>query len=165
MSKRRRTFAGRAGAARPIDKDLIFIELNDVNATQQRTELFAATTACTILGIRWSLFVEGDAGSVGLDHDFEWIIVKRNDGEGNENNMNRTNAASFYQPEQDVLAFYVGTSHASASATTGLSVESLQGTTKTMRKMKVGDRIIFSIRGMATETVRIRGVVQLFCKT
>ena len=165
MSKRRRTFGGRSASTRPIDKDLIFIELNDVNATQQRTELFAATTAYTILGLRWSLFVEGDAGTVGLDHDWEWIIVKRNDGEGNENNMDRTNAASFYQPEQDVLAFIVGTSHTSSTASTGVEPPVINGFTKTMRKMKVGDRIIFAVRGIATETVRVRGIVQLFCKS
>ena len=71
MSKRRRTSGGRAAAPRPIDKTLRFILLDDVNATQQQNQLFIATTACTVLGIRWSLLIEEDAGTVGVPHDYE----------------------------------------------------------------------------------------------
>ena len=69
MSKRRRTSAGFA-AARPIDKQLISISLDDISATQQTTVLLAPSSACTVLGIRWSFFIEGNAGTISLPHDY-----------------------------------------------------------------------------------------------
>ena len=166
MSKRRRTFAGRGHAPRPIDKQLTFINLNDVNATAQRTVLFSAPTACTILGIRWSLMFEGDAGSVGEHHDYRWIIVVVKDGDGNENNMSTTDASDFYTPEQNVLAFGVGTDNSSATSATGMQGPITQtGKTKSMRKFLVGDRLLFAVEGIATETIRVRGVIQTFCKS
>ena len=119
MSKRRRTSAGFA-AARPIDKQLISISLDDISATQQTTVLLAPSSACTILGIRWSFFIEGDAGTVSLPHDYRWAIIQLLDGQ-TANTLQGTDAGPFYEPEQHCLAFGVGTNRLSSSATTGMT--------------------------------------------
>ncbi len=166
MPKRRRTYAGRTGGTRPIDKQLIFVNMNDVNATQQSTVVLLASTACTVVGLRWSMFIEGNAGTVGNDHDYRWAIVVRRDGDGVPNSMGTVDGAEFYEPEQDVMAFGIGVDHGSATATTGANPQLVwQGKSSSKRKLLIGDRIFFICEGLATETVRVRGVVQLFCKT
>ena len=164
MSKRRRTSAGFA-AARPIDKQLISISLDDITATQKSTVLLAPSSACTVLEIRWSLYVEGDAGSVGSEHDYRWAIIQLLDGQ-TANTIQGTDAGPFYEPEQHCLAFGVRTNRLSSSATTGMTEPHIwNGKTKSMRKLRVGDRVIFICKGVATETSRVRGAVQLFCKS
>ena len=166
MSKRRRVAGGGRAAARPIDKQLIFVLLEDINATQQTTTLFTATSPCTVMGIRWTGHVQGDAGTVGNKHDYEWAIVKVNDGDGAANNIDRTNGGKFYVPEQNVVAFGVGSDNASSTSTTGMQVSPRwEGTTKSMRKYRVGDKLNFIIRGIAVDTVRCRFSVQFFCKS
>ena len=162
MSKRRRV-SSEFSAKRPIDKALTAISLDDITATQKSTVLLAPVSACTALGIRWSLFVQGDAGTVGVPHDFRWAIIRLADG-FTANTINGTDAGSFYDPEQDVLAFGVGTSFTSATANVGHDTPTWNGSTKSMRKLLVGDRIIFICKGEATNTVKVRGVIQLFCK-
>ena len=163
MSKRRRTSAGFA-AKRPIDKALININLNDVSATQQTTVLLAPAAACTVLGIRWSMFIEGDAGSVGSPHEFRWAIIQLPDGRTAEE-LDSTNAGSLYEPEQQVLAFGIGVSRVSSTSSVSQFVPTIVGKTKSMRKLRVGDRVVFIVKGIATETIRVRGIVQLFCKS
>ena len=164
MSKRRRVSVSGRTSKRPIDKSLVFILLNDVNATQQTAALSVGKTPCTIQGIRWSMLIEGDAGTVGNDHDYAWAIILVRDGFTANTIANTANLAALYEPEQDVVAFGVGTSHSSSSATTGTVDANWAGKTKSMRKLKVGDVMQFAIRGIATETVRVRGCIQLFCQ-
>jgi len=163
MSKRRRTNTGFSRVKRPIDKSLVSIVLDDVNATQQQVILDTASSACTVVGIRWDLLIEGDAGTVGLDHDYSAAIVMVRDG-NSANAFGLANGSSWYEPEQNVLAFHRSTSHASVTATTGITPANWEGTTKSMRKLMTGDAILFIIEGIATNTVRVRGVIQLFCK-
>ncbi len=165
MSKRRRVSAGFSRSTRQIDKALVFVKLDDISATQQSRALTVGKTPCTVLGVRWSMFIEGDAGSVGVDHDYAWAIVLVRESQTASTLDNVTNGNSFYDPEQDVIAFGVGFSHASSSATTGVQDAMITGKTKAMRKLRVGDQMQFIIRGIATETVRMRGCIQLFCKS
>ena len=164
-TKRRRVAGGGRAAPRPIDKLLAFVALNDVNATQQASTLFTATTPCTIMGIRWSGFIEGDAGTVGNKHDYQWAIVKVNDGDGAANSISRTEGATLYVPEQNVLAFGVGTDNQSATSASGMNTKLFEGSTKSMRKYRVGDKLNFICRSIATETVRAQLCVQIFCKS
>ncbi len=164
MSKRRRTKSGFSSVKRPIDKDLVSVTLEDINATQQNTIIKQASTACTVTGLRWSFFVEGDAGTVGVPHDYTWAIVLVRDG-NTANGFNVTDGSSYYEPEQNVLTFGNGTTRSAASSQTGFeSHGTWSGTTKSMRKLMNGDAIHFIIVGIATQTVRCHGVVQLFCK-
>jgi len=141
---------------RPIDKALITVSKNGVNNTQATTTLATVTNPCTICGLRWSLSFLQDAGAGNAD--LIWAIVVARDG-NSANTLSQTDGATTYAPEQDVLTF--GSTFIDNNVETHL----FEGTTKTMRKMLIGDRLIFIARGVATNTVGIRGVVQFFCKT
>ena len=167
MSKRRRGVTGhRVAAPRPIDKSLISISQATVGATKVSTTLITATTTCTLVGLRWNHYIEGDAGTEGNRHDYVWWISYIQDGE-NATNPDITDGNSFLQPEQNVLAYGVGTSRMDAA---GQNVDvpfnpHWSGSTKTMRKLRIGDRVQFHVQGVATETVRCRGAVMFFCKS
>ena len=151
-------------APHPIDKKITNIQLNDVNATQQSTDLLTVSTACTVVGIRWSLFIEGDAGTLGNTHDYRWVIVHQRDG-SNLSALGATNEGTLYSPEQNVLAFGVGNDRA-VPVSTALHNGPFQwnGKTSSKRKLMDGDKIVFILDEIATDTVRCKGAVQLFCK-
>ena len=102
MSKRRRVTAFHS-APRPIDKRIINILLSTIDGTNQTVVLATTTSACTIVGVRWNFFIEGDAGTIGNLHDYRWAIVKVDDGE-NPTALDSTNALTFYSPKQQVMA-------------------------------------------------------------
>ncbi len=164
MSKRRRTTGGFRVAVRPVDKAITAVSLTGVSTTQQQTVLVSAATACTVLGIRWSFFVEGDGGTSTLPHDYRWAIILLKEGQ-TADNMGQTNAAHFYDPEQNVLAWGFGTSRTDSDEINFLGApDHWESKSKSMRKLMIGDRIAFIVRGTATQTVRVLGAVQMFCK-
>ncbi len=141
---------------RPIDKQLIAINLTNIDATQQNTTLITATFPCTLVGIRWSLGVIQDGGTT-VSSNF-WCINILRDGV-TQPAISKTNAASFFTPETNCLAFGV------ALIDNNTNEVSFEGNTKTMRKMQGGDKLIFSSLGDASNTSRVLGVIQFFCKT
>ena len=165
MSKRRRVFAGRVQAPRPVDKVMTSVSLGTISATQKQAVIFTATTACTVVGLRWSLYIEGNAGTEGVPHDYGWCIIKIDDGD-TANDMDFANSAKFYAPEQNVMAAGVGSNRAdAASAAVPTMKNNWNGSSASKRKMRIGDKISFACKGIATETVRAKGLVQLFCKS
>lgn len=141
---------------RPIDKSLKFINKVGVAATQVSTTLIAATFPCTLTGLRWDIsgIQDGGTGNCAC----QWALVIVRDGLA-QSTMATSDAASFYDPEQDVLTF--GTGLIDNNNTSMIWT----GATKTMRKMKGGDELIFIVSGVATNTTTLRGVIQFFCKT
>ncbi len=107
-------------------------------------------------GLRWNITVDEAAGT-GL-HLYNWAIVFLEESQLIDT-MDQADTASFYRPEQDVLTFGGGSINGEPKSRTE------SGSTKSMRKMKVGDRLAFIAVGVATNTVNFRGVVQFFCKT
>ena len=163
MSKRRRTRTGFSSAARPIDKSLVVIFKSAVAATTVSTALAVGKLPCTVKGVRWTGVITGDAGTAGNTHRYAWAIVLVRDGY-THNELNFTSdAESLYEPEQDVIAFGVGTS--GDNGTTELEPIKWEGQTKSMRKLKVGDKMEFLVEGIAVETVSCNFIVQLFCAT
>ena len=100
-----------------------------------------------------------DTGTAGNISNFVWAIVLVRDG-NTANSMTITNGSSFYKPEQNVLAFGVGPSGKDDSTPTVV-----YGNTKTMRKLLIGDTIVFLAKRQNTETTSYRGIIQLFCKS
>ncbi len=143
------------GSRRAIDKKIIFVQKATIDATQETTILITATIPCTITGMRWSIdfFQDGGAG----DASVVWAIVINRDGNA-ANTLAQTDAASVYDPEQNVMAF--GT----AAVINSLHTVHTEGSTKTMRKLMIGDVITFLVKGVATNTMGVRGAVQFFCK-
>ncbi len=68
--------------------------------------------------------------------------------------------ATFYEPEQNVLAFGVG-----ALEDEGPDSMTDSGTTKTMRKLMGGDKLVFINKGIVTNTHNTNGIIQFFCKS
>ena len=164
MSKRRRVPGGfTRGPKRPIDKGLNIVFKNTVGASQVATVLDpAAQGACTITGLRWQGNVIGDGETAGLDHVFSWAIVLVREGNSASTLDHTTDGGTLYQPEQDVLVFGIGNSQAVAGTSTVSPIQ-YTGSTKTMRKLRQGDRIHFIAIGTVTETVTLHFCIQMFC--
>ena len=161
MSKRLRTNSGfvvTKGPKRPIDKGLIVVN-QSASSSQSSTDLADATFPCTIMGIRWSLAIQGNTTTSAL---VSWAIVRVREGR-TADTMSQVDGAHFYDPEQDVLAFGVCRT-ADLDAGTGPAVRHFEGATKAMRKLMVGDKIQFISIADANSNP-VDGVIQLFCKS
>lgn len=147
--------------SRPIDKVLPGILMNTLAAAQASQDLVTAATACTATGIRWSLNIASDT-TVTAFAEGAWAIIILRDG-NTANTMSFTGGANLYEPEQDVLAFG-RFSVAGFSSTTGPASQHFEGDTKTMRKLKIGDKLSLIALGEATNTCKVSGTVQVFCR-
>ena len=156
MSSKRRRVDPVFRVRRPIDKDIISVALGTIDATQSSLTLTTAVFPCTVTGLRWNFSTNQDGGT-GLMAGF-WAIVFLAEGQVLDT-LTTTNGSSFYQPEQDVLTYGV------SSIENNSETKEHEGTTKTMRKLKVGDRLVLVALGVATQTHTLRGMVQFFCKT
>lgn len=141
---------------RPIDKALISVSHSAVDAVQKSTILATTSNPCTITGLRWFLNIAQTGGSAVSQGGWAIVVVR----DGNQaNTLNRGNGATFYAPEQDVLTF------GSWVIDNNTETANFVGDTKTMRKMLIGDRLIFIVLGVATQTADVKGIVQFFCKS
>ncbi len=147
------------GSRRPVDKVLISVLKDAVNATQQNTTLVTATFPCTIVGLRWNIGVCTDAGAAPAA--LSWAIVKVQQGE-TTNNLSLGDATTLYAPEQNVMVWGTGVFSTFAA---GNDQSIFSGETKTMRKMMGGDLLRFIVKGVATNTCKVQGTIQFFCKT
>ncbi len=160
-NKRRRTDSGFVrvvSTKRPIDKGLIVVNKSVGAATQANTLLVGATFPCTVTGLRWSLgLLNGATSATRVD----WAIVIVRDGLS-ASTMSQTDAASLYQPEQDVMAFG-STRLADLDAGTGPAGFQMEGSTKSMRKLMGGDALVFIV--LSETAMNVDGVIQVFCKS
>ena len=159
--KRSRTEFG-TRMRRPIDKRIIVVKQGGLNGTVTAKTLFTATTACTLVGVRWSFYSYGDAGTGGNVHDLAWILCIVRDGQS-AGTVAVGDGNSLYEPEQDVLAWGMDTSGATGVSGGDDLNDKFSGTTKTMRKLKSGDTLQLLLRGTNTETSYLGGAVQFFC--
>ncbi len=151
-NKRRRI----TNTPRPIDKALIAVANNGIGATQEVSTVINAINApCTITGLRWSISIQQDGGT-GICEG-TWAIVVTYGGQ-TVSTMSHTDASTFYTPESNVLAF------GAWSIDNNTQTKEFEGSTKTMRKLMLGDQVFLIAKGVATDTSRLFGVVQLFCK-
>ena len=144
------------GSRRPVDKQLTFIKKDGVDATDVATTLVTVTFPCTIVGLRWDMTFFQSAGTATATGS--WAIVVLRDGV-TQPTLAVSDAAQFYNPEQDVMSFGVYV------IDNNTETKQFVGSTKTMRKMMGGDKLVFIMKGLATETSGARGVIQFFCKT
>ena len=163
MGKRRRT-AIVVGNVRPVDKRIVSVLKSAVGTSQQTTTLVTATSACTVFGIRWSFWCDGDTGTEGAQHTYAWAIVRQREG-ATLVSLNTGDGNTFYTPEQDVLAFDQGHNRGDAATASAMTDKThWNDKTESKRKLMIGDKIVFIINGIATDTVRCEGSFQLFCK-
>lgn len=160
--KRRRPVVVETRQRRPIDKQLINVDINPLNNTQINTSLITATFPATITGVRWSIRIICPAG--GGANTGGWAIIRVKDGLA-PNTMSFTSAATFLEPEQEVLAFGRWAVE-DADGGVGPGIDVIEGHTKSMRKLMGGDQIYFCINGNngAGGTV-VHSTIQFFSKT
>ncbi len=161
MSAKRRRTGGNVirAARRPIDKALIVVSQNTVASSNKVTILQAAAVfPFTLTGLRWSLSIQNTNGA-SLTQLF-WVIVVIPQGT-TASNIAISDASTLYSPEQNVLAFGA----AFTTAASGAQLITHIGSTKTMRKFKVGDTMEFLSVAEDTNTWSVRGVVQFFKKS
>lgn len=161
-NKRARTNSGnRRQAKRPIDKSIINVAVGNIVAAQQAVVIApAATFPGTVTGLRWDLTAVRSGGTATTLGRFNWVIVHLPAGPA-ASTVNMTGAGTVYAPEQNVLAFGSGTTWSNA----GETPIRFEGSTKGMRKLKVGDAVHFLVFGTATERHDLNGIVQFFYKT
>lgn len=145
-------------ANRPTDKSLVGVLLTpDAMKKQENATLITATFPCTAQGLRWDFTVtNGHAGAeIG-----EWAIILLKESEA-VGNIGIANQMDFYAPEQNVLAFGA----ISVGPNSGQdAIRHISGSTKTMRKLMAGDRLMFQCK-TNTDSLTYRGIVQFFCKS
>ncbi len=149
----------RTGSKRPVDKLLINVTHQSIDATQQNTVLTTATFPCTVVGLRWDISVAASAGTAHAS--YAWAIIILRDGV-TVGALSIGDGTTFYAPEQDVLVY--GRGFSTDESIQGGS-NRYQGDTKTMRKLMGGDKLQFISKGEATNTSNIEGCIQFFCKT
>jgi len=157
--KRQRTSAGHAHVQRPIGKSLIFVE-QSTGTSNTSTTLITATFPCTILGVRW----DGYASALLVPGPMVvWAIVIVREG-NSDSAIGISDGSTFYNPEQNVLAYGVMNPQGSGFPGGPVSVH-FDGQTKTMRKLQGGDRLMFIARSDIAAGPDIACVVQFFCKS
>lgn len=141
---------------RPVDKDVVNVKKDAVAGSQVATGLITAAYPCTATGIRWDLCAAQDAGSGTCSGT--WAIIHLPDS-NTASTISLTDTSTVYSPEQHVLAF------GRWCIVAGSNTVHWNGSTKTMRKLKVGDKVNFIALGVATNTTALRGAIQIFCKS
>ncbi len=157
--KRARTSGVRV--ARPIDKELKAINHNDAGSTQRSTVLKTTTFPGTVVGLRWDFSAVSPLTTAA--EFLYWVIVVVPDGEA-VNTIGTSDGVDMYTPEQNVLAFG-NIALADADIAAGPQAVHVEGSTKTMRKLKQGDVLQFSVLGLSGTAGLVRGVIQFFFKT
>jgi len=139
---------------------------DDVSGAQTKKDLTTANFPCTLTGLRWDLNSPMIADDTSEAHYFNWAIVLVKQGNDANDLLTGLQAdpAILYEPEQNVLAtgfFSPGTQSSQTSGT-------WRGSTKTMRKLQVGDQVAMIYRlGGATSVTELffGGTIQFFCKS
>ncbi len=147
-------------APRPIDKQVVCSVHATLGTTQQNTILVTATFPCTIVGVRWA--ITGVSTMITANPLQFWAIHIVKEG-ATIPTLAVADGASFYNPEQNLIAF--GCSYSRDSDVgSGPAAHVWDGTTKAMRKMQGGDRLVLSSRSDQVASGNMVGVVQWFCK-
>ncbi len=156
--KRARTSGVRV--QRPIDKELKSVLQTSTTSMVQST-LKTTTFPGTVVGVRWSLtFLSAQAAS---DSICRWAIVLIPDGEA-VNTIATSDGSDFYTPEQNVLAFgVIGIKDNDLGS--GPTAANIEGTTKTMRKLRQGDILAFVTLASVANSFTTGGCIQFFVKT
>ncbi len=160
-NKRRRTdtgFVRVTSTKRPIDKSIVVVN-QSLATSQVATTLITATFPCTMTGLRWDFVVSGNTTSIMTGY---WAIVLVQDGLA-ASTLATSDGADLYSPEQNVLAFG---SYQSADTDQGNGPMSSHhtGSTKSMRKLKNGDKLQF-VTIVTSNAGILDGAVQFFCKS
>lgn len=146
---------------RPIDKQLININITATDASQTAPVLYTATFPGTIVGLRWDLSCINLLNTNA--YRIWWAIVIAGEGVG-ASTMATSNGATLYAPEQHCLTF--GCSYIEPrDATRGPAIKHWTGSTKAMRKLSAADKLYFICLSDGTDAIGVQGIFQFFIKS
>lgn len=171
-SKRsKRRFSSRS--KRPIDKNIVGFSINLSGGNQGEVGIWPPASGPTagsvfpgtITGIRWHIDCTSHTAQFVR---FAWAIVRLRQGQTASALTLPPSVGTMYSPEQDVIV--IGScstmlqNNTSLYGTHGYAIE---GTTKAMRKVQNGDRIIFLCQDddSATDPNNVNGMIEYFVKT
>ncbi len=155
-NKRRRHFGGRR-AARPIDKQIITIDrIGGIDEAD--TLMIVQAGARTLTGLRW--MISFSANTSQSSPSYFWAIVLVKDGDV-ANALDIQNLGSLYQPEQHALVWGAGRLTPIGDSS-GPRIMKDQGTTKIMRKMMDGDKLVLLSTTNVNAGILVTGAVQFF---
>ena len=127
---RRRGYSTR----RAIDKVTVN-QFSTITTTQNNNALYTATTACTFVGAR----ITGSFNALSTTAKCAWALVVNRNGIA-PSQISLTDGATFYSPEQDILASGM---LALGGIPTSSIVIPVDLVVKTKRKLLTGDQISF----------------------
>lgn len=144
---------------RPIQKELVVI--NNTATTSTTTAVMTTfAQAGTVVGLRWSI---SDLSAINTSTQVAWCIMVLRESVANPV-MSLGSGADLVNPVQDVLAFGVG--HTAATlGNAGPMVHNWEGSTKTMRKVQGGDKLVFLQISNGVSSDNFLAAVQYFIKT
>ncbi len=150
-----------ARVPRPIDKRLVSLN-QQVGSTQVNLTLFTATFPGTLTGLRWSMSHHVDQAVAASDTCLYWCIYVLREG-FNTQTISIGNNSPTMTPEENVMAFgvYAGSI---LTAVGWVGSESDRGSTKSMRKLQGGDRLMFAAVTVG-EAIDECGIIQFFLRT
>lgn len=174
-SRKRRRFSGRS--KRPIDKNIIVFSLAVDGAGQTEATLWPPAGAPatgsifpgTITGIRWNLSVRC---VISTTVRFAWAIVRIRESQTASALVLPNTIGILYRPEQDVIVCgheMIGVSNNNTNL--GFNEYKIEGSTKSMRKIQNGDRLLFLCQDddanvrLPGSTNAVAGIVEYFIKT
>jgi len=97
------------------------------------------------------------------DTRVQWAVVVVRDGLA-ASAFGVSNGADFYTPEQQVLAFGIAAVRDN-DVGSGPAIMPIEGSTKTMRKLKQGDLLQFQTLASTANGALVHGIIQFFCKS
>jgi len=154
VSDKRQRVVTSTRARRPIDK-VLKVVAHIANATPKSTIIAQPTYPATMVGLRWEINVIQSLGTGVCT--FSWAIVYLREGETLDA-LTFADGATLYKPEQNVLVFGTG------QISNDKWDKHFSGHTKTMRKLMVGDEIVFVLQGVATNEGICNAIIQCFLK-
>lgn len=168
MKRARTTSSSSKGRKRPIDKKLVGVRVPSITNASAGDLVYLVGTAtptgasspCTITGLRWEFDFVKIAGSTPVD--VVWALVVVAQGK-DPNSLNLSNGSTIYEPEQDCLAYGRANLNYWASGNGG-QIRHFMGSTKAMRKLKVGDRFALIVKANDDAKLGMAGIVQFFLK-
>ncbi len=149
--------AATSAASRPIDKSLIVLN-EQIGTAQTDITLLTADAPCTIMGLRWKL---NYSGTINGFSEVYWAIYRLKETY-TAPTLSTTSNTSFLEPEQEVLTWGVSMV-ADTDGGVGPGISYDKGSSKTMRKLMKGDRLVLSLITDA-QSPEMAGIVQFFCK-
>lgn len=142
---------------RPLEKFLVNARIDSGTGSLEIFNTDGFTFPGTLGGLRWTMTYLSTTGGI-----VQWVLVKVRDGLGPSTlaALAADSTSTLYTPEVDVMAAGLIPTYTAAAAVN----PTIEGSTKTMRKMNKGDQIYLVVNHGAA-VGNLNAVIQAFYKS